>query len=59
VDERRRHAIAGPPEWVVERLAEYVEVGCNGFVLDLGHASPELEDRVRQFAEEIAPALPR
>jgi alkanesulfonate monooxygenase SsuD/methylene tetrahydromethanopterin reductase-like flavin-dependent oxidoreductase (luciferase family) len=59
VDERRRHAIAGPPEWIAERLREYTEAGCDGFVLDLGHASPELEERVRRFAEEIAPLLPR
>jgi len=59
VDERRRHAIAGPPEWIAERLGGYVEAGCDGFVLNLGHASPELEERVRHFAEEIAPLLPR
>jgi len=57
-DERRRHAIAGPPEWIAERLGEYVEAGCNGFVVNLGHASPELEERVRLFAAEIAPLLP-
>ncbi len=59
VDERRRHAIAGPPEWIAERLGEYVEAGCNGFVLNLGHASPDLAERVRHFGEEIAPLLPR
>jgi alkanesulfonate monooxygenase SsuD/methylene tetrahydromethanopterin reductase-like flavin-dependent oxidoreductase (luciferase family) len=58
VDERGRHAIAGPPEWIAARLAEYVEAGCNGFVLNLDHQSPGLEDGVRQFAEEIAPLLP-
>jgi alkanesulfonate monooxygenase SsuD/methylene tetrahydromethanopterin reductase-like flavin-dependent oxidoreductase (luciferase family) len=57
-DERGRHAIAGPPEWIVERLGEYVEAGCNGFVVNLGHASPELEERVRRFGEEIRPLLP-
>jgi alkanesulfonate monooxygenase SsuD/methylene tetrahydromethanopterin reductase-like flavin-dependent oxidoreductase (luciferase family) len=57
-DERGRHAIAGPPEWIAERLGEYVEAGCNGFVVNLGHASSELEERVRRFAEEIAPLLP-
>jgi alkanesulfonate monooxygenase SsuD/methylene tetrahydromethanopterin reductase-like flavin-dependent oxidoreductase (luciferase family) len=57
LDERGRHAIAGPPAWIAERLAEYVEAGCNGFVLNLGHASPDLEDRVRRFAAEIAPLL--
>jgi alkanesulfonate monooxygenase SsuD/methylene tetrahydromethanopterin reductase-like flavin-dependent oxidoreductase (luciferase family) len=56
-DERGRHAIAGPPEWIAERLREYVEAGCNGFVLNLGHASPDLEERVRRFAREVAPLL--
>jgi alkanesulfonate monooxygenase SsuD/methylene tetrahydromethanopterin reductase-like flavin-dependent oxidoreductase (luciferase family) len=58
-DERGRHAVAGPPEWIAERLREYVEAGCNGFVVNLGHASPELEERIRRFAEEIARLLPR
>jgi alkanesulfonate monooxygenase SsuD/methylene tetrahydromethanopterin reductase-like flavin-dependent oxidoreductase (luciferase family) len=57
-DERGRHAIAGPPEWVAERLAEYVEAGCNGFVVNLDHASAGLEERVQRFAEEIVPLLP-
>jgi alkanesulfonate monooxygenase SsuD/methylene tetrahydromethanopterin reductase-like flavin-dependent oxidoreductase (luciferase family) len=56
-DERGRHAVAGPPEWIAERLREYVEAGCNGFVVNLGHASPELEERVRRFTQEIAPLL--
>jgi len=56
-DERGRHAIAGPPEWIAERLGEYVEAGCNGFVVNLGHASVDLEDRVRRFAQEIAPLV--
>jgi len=58
-DERGRHAIAGPPEWIAERLSEYVEAGCNGFVVNLGHASPDLDERVQRFAQEIAPLLPR
>jgi alkanesulfonate monooxygenase SsuD/methylene tetrahydromethanopterin reductase-like flavin-dependent oxidoreductase (luciferase family) len=57
-DERGRHAIAGPPEWVAERLDEYVEAGCSGFVVNLGHASPDLEERVRRFAREVVPLLP-
>jgi alkanesulfonate monooxygenase SsuD/methylene tetrahydromethanopterin reductase-like flavin-dependent oxidoreductase (luciferase family) len=57
VDERGRHAIAGPPDWIAARLSEYVAAGCNGFVLNLDHESPELEDRVRQFAAEVAPLL--
>lgn len=58
-DDRGRHAIAGPPEWIAERLYEYVDAGCNGFILDLDHDSPGLEERVRHFAAEIAPLLPR
>jgi alkanesulfonate monooxygenase SsuD/methylene tetrahydromethanopterin reductase-like flavin-dependent oxidoreductase (luciferase family) len=57
-DERGRHAIAGPPEWIAARLSEYVDAGCNGFVLNLEHESPGLEERVRYFAAEIAPLLP-
>ena len=56
-DERGRHAIAGPPEWIAERLSEYVDAGCDGFVLNLDHQSPGLEERVRQFAAEVAPLL--
>ena len=57
-DERGRHAVAGPPEWVAERLAEYVDAGCDGFVVNLDYEAPGLEDRVRRFAEEVAPLLP-
>jgi alkanesulfonate monooxygenase SsuD/methylene tetrahydromethanopterin reductase-like flavin-dependent oxidoreductase (luciferase family) len=58
-DERGRHAIAGPPEWIAERLREYVDAGCDGFVVNLGHASPDLADRVQHFAQEVVPLLPR
>ena len=57
-DERGRHAVAGPPEWVAERLAEYVDAGCDGFVVNLDYEAPDLEDRVRRFAEEVVPLLP-
>ena len=56
-DERGRHAIEGPPEWIAERLADYVEAGCDGFVVNLGHDAPELEDRARRFGVEVAPLL--
>jgi alkanesulfonate monooxygenase SsuD/methylene tetrahydromethanopterin reductase-like flavin-dependent oxidoreductase (luciferase family) len=56
-DERGRHAIEGPPEWIAERLADYVEAGCDGFVVNLGHDAPELEDRARRFGAEVAPLL--
>jgi alkanesulfonate monooxygenase SsuD/methylene tetrahydromethanopterin reductase-like flavin-dependent oxidoreductase (luciferase family) len=57
-DERGRHAIAGPPEWVAEQLAEYLDAGCNGFVVNLDHERPGLDERVRRFAEEVIPLLP-
>jgi alkanesulfonate monooxygenase SsuD/methylene tetrahydromethanopterin reductase-like flavin-dependent oxidoreductase (luciferase family) len=57
-DERGRHAIAGPPDWIAERLAEYLDAGCDGFVVNLGHASPDLEERVAAFAAEVRPLLP-
>jgi alkanesulfonate monooxygenase SsuD/methylene tetrahydromethanopterin reductase-like flavin-dependent oxidoreductase (luciferase family) len=56
-DERGRHAVAGPPAWVAERFAEYVDAGCDGFVVNLGHEAPGLEDRVWRFGAEIAPLL--
>ena len=56
-DERGRHAVAGPAEWVVERLREYVDAGCDGFVVNLEYDHPGLEERVREFAEDVAPAL--
>jgi len=52
-DERGRHALAGPPEWIAERLAEYAEAGCNGFVVNLEHDRPGLEERIQRFAEEV------
>jgi alkanesulfonate monooxygenase SsuD/methylene tetrahydromethanopterin reductase-like flavin-dependent oxidoreductase (luciferase family) len=57
-DERGRHAVEGPPEWVAERLAEYVEAGCDGFVVNLDYEREGLEERVHRFAEEVAPLLP-
>jgi alkanesulfonate monooxygenase SsuD/methylene tetrahydromethanopterin reductase-like flavin-dependent oxidoreductase (luciferase family) len=57
VDERGRHAIAGPPEWVAERLREYVDAGCDGFVVNLDHERPGLEERVDAFAEKVVPLL--
>jgi alkanesulfonate monooxygenase SsuD/methylene tetrahydromethanopterin reductase-like flavin-dependent oxidoreductase (luciferase family) len=56
-DERGRHAIEGPPEWIAERLAEYMEAGCDGFVVNLGHEAPDLEHRARRYGEEVAPLL--
>lgn len=58
LDERGRHAVAGPPEWAAERLAEYVDAGCDGFVVNLDHETPGLEERVARFGEEVVPLLP-
>ena len=56
-DERGRHAVAGPPDWVTERLTEYVEAGCDGFVVNLRYDEPGLDERVHEFAERVAPGL--
>jgi alkanesulfonate monooxygenase SsuD/methylene tetrahydromethanopterin reductase-like flavin-dependent oxidoreductase (luciferase family) len=57
-DERGRHAIAGPPPWIAERLAEYLDAGCDGFVVNLDYDQPGLAERVAQFADEVRPLLP-
>jgi alkanesulfonate monooxygenase SsuD/methylene tetrahydromethanopterin reductase-like flavin-dependent oxidoreductase (luciferase family) len=56
-DERGRHAVAGPSEWVAARLREYVDAGADGFVVNLDHHEPGLEGRVGRFAEEVIPFL--
>jgi alkanesulfonate monooxygenase SsuD/methylene tetrahydromethanopterin reductase-like flavin-dependent oxidoreductase (luciferase family) len=56
-DERGRHAVEGPPEWIAGRLHEYLAAGCDGFVVNLGHDAPDLEDRVRRFGVEVAPLI--
>jgi alkanesulfonate monooxygenase SsuD/methylene tetrahydromethanopterin reductase-like flavin-dependent oxidoreductase (luciferase family) len=56
-DERGRHAVAGPPEWVAARLREYVSAGADGFVLNLDHQGPRLAERVRRFAEDVTPLI--
>jgi alkanesulfonate monooxygenase SsuD/methylene tetrahydromethanopterin reductase-like flavin-dependent oxidoreductase (luciferase family) len=53
VDERGRHAVSGPAQWIAEHLVDYVERGCNGFVVNLDHETPGLEERVHRFAEEV------
>jgi alkanesulfonate monooxygenase SsuD/methylene tetrahydromethanopterin reductase-like flavin-dependent oxidoreductase (luciferase family) len=56
-DERGRHMVAGPARWVAEQLNDYLEGGADGFVVDLDHNAPGLEDRIGRFAEEIRPQL--
>jgi alkanesulfonate monooxygenase SsuD/methylene tetrahydromethanopterin reductase-like flavin-dependent oxidoreductase (luciferase family) len=56
-DERGRHALAGPPEWVTERLLEYVDAGCDGFVVNLDYDRPSLEERVLEFGEQVVRGL--
>jgi alkanesulfonate monooxygenase SsuD/methylene tetrahydromethanopterin reductase-like flavin-dependent oxidoreductase (luciferase family) len=58
-DERGRHAVAGPSEWVAARLREYLEAGADGFVVNLDHQDRGLDERVRRFAEEVMPLLRR
>ena len=47
----------GPARVDRRAAAEYLEAGCDGFVVNLGHDAPELEDRVRRFGAEVAPLL--
>jgi alkanesulfonate monooxygenase SsuD/methylene tetrahydromethanopterin reductase-like flavin-dependent oxidoreductase (luciferase family) len=56
-DERGRHAVAGPSEWVAARLREYVEAGADGFVVNLDHQKPGLHERLARFAEEVVPLI--
>ena len=56
-DERGRHAIAGPPDWVAGKLAEYVDAGCDGFVENLDHETDGLEERIRRFGAEVIPLV--
>jgi alkanesulfonate monooxygenase SsuD/methylene tetrahydromethanopterin reductase-like flavin-dependent oxidoreductase (luciferase family) len=56
-DERGRHAINGPSEWVAARLRDYLDAGADGFVVNLDHQEPELAQRVRRFGEEVTPLL--
>ena len=56
-DERGRHAISGPPEWIAERLREYADAGCDGFVVNLDYDSEGLEERVHRFGSEVIPLL--
>jgi alkanesulfonate monooxygenase SsuD/methylene tetrahydromethanopterin reductase-like flavin-dependent oxidoreductase (luciferase family) len=56
-DERGRHAVAGPGPWAAEQLNDYVEAGADGFVVNLDHQAPGLEDRIRRFAAEVQPLL--
>jgi alkanesulfonate monooxygenase SsuD/methylene tetrahydromethanopterin reductase-like flavin-dependent oxidoreductase (luciferase family) len=58
-DERGRHAVAGPSEWIAARLREYVDAGADGFVVNLDHQEPGLEERLRRFAEEVIPLIRR
>ncbi len=56
-DDRGRHMVAGPAHWVAEQLNDYLEAGADGFVVDLGHNTAGLEDRIAGFAAEVAPML--
>jgi len=56
-DERGRHMVAGPARWVAEQLNDYLEAGADGFVVDLAHNRPGLEDRITRFAAEVRPEL--
>lgn len=56
-DERGRPAISGPPEWIAENLGRYLDEGCDGFVVNLDHKQPNLEERIERFGHEVLPLL--
>jgi alkanesulfonate monooxygenase SsuD/methylene tetrahydromethanopterin reductase-like flavin-dependent oxidoreductase (luciferase family) len=56
-DDRGRSMVAGPGAWVAEQLNDYLEGGADGFVVDLDHNVPGLEDRIGAFAAEVRPLL--
>jgi alkanesulfonate monooxygenase SsuD/methylene tetrahydromethanopterin reductase-like flavin-dependent oxidoreductase (luciferase family) len=56
-DARGRHMVAGPGRWVAEQLNDYLEAGADGFVVDLGHDTAGLEERIAAFSAEVAPML--
>ncbi|MGH2699111.1 MAG: LLM class flavin-dependent oxidoreductase, partial [Actinomycetota bacterium] len=56
-DARGRPALAGPPETLAEGLGAYIEAGCDGFVVNLGHDRDGLEERVARFGEEVVASL--
>jgi alkanesulfonate monooxygenase SsuD/methylene tetrahydromethanopterin reductase-like flavin-dependent oxidoreductase (luciferase family) len=56
-DERGRHVVAGPAPWVAEQLNDYLEAGADGFVVNLDHRAPGLEDRIAAFAADVRPML--
>ena len=56
-DERGRHAIAGPSDWVAQCLLDYLEAGCDGFVVNLDYDRPGLDERVLQFGEQVGNPL--
>ena len=56
-DDRGRHMVAGPAGWVAEQLNDYLEGGADGFVVDLDHNAPGVEDRIFAFAADVASLL--
>ena len=44
------------PEYIL-KLAEYVDAGCDGFVVNLDHETDGLEERIRRFGAEVIPLV--
>lgn len=58
-DYRGRPSITGPPDWIAQRLSEYVAVGCDGFIVMLDPQEPRLNERIEHFAQEVWPRVDR
>lgn len=52
-DARGRPALVGPPDWVAQQLHDYMDAGCNGFVVMLEGETPGLADAIGRFTAEV------
>jgi hypothetical protein len=50
-----RPKVKGDLDQIESGLRAYLEIGCDGFCVDLGRDTPGLEDRVRLFGTELIP----
>lgn len=53
----QKYVVAGTPEKMVDRLHEYIEGGCQGFVLNPVGFGTERERQLAVLASEVLPAL--
>jgi hypothetical protein len=52
-DERGRRAVSGPAPYIAEQFDRYRQAGCDGFLISLETARPNLPQRIHRFAREV------